>query len=162
MRPAWWSFLPNLWAVRPALAFAVMLVVISATAWWWQRSGERTQYAAIAQALVADHIHYAHTPDPFEIASADPGTVSSWFHDRVPFAVRVPQLSDGRLLGGRRCSPLGHLGAAVFYERAGKRFSLFTLAPSQYLSFYSFPRWRSPMGAGCTSWAPWRTWTPSR
>lgn len=128
VRPAWWSFLPHPWAVRSALAFAALLVVISGAGWWWTRSGERTPYAEITQALVADHIHYAYAPEPLEITSADPGAVSAWFQDRVPFAVRIPQLSHGRLLGGRRCSPLGRLGAAVFYERDGKRLSLFTLA----------------------------------
>lgn len=126
MRPAWWSFLPNSWAVRSALA--MLLVVISSTGWWWKRSGEPMRYAAITQALVAEHIHYTHTPDPLEITSADPGAVSAWFQDRVPFAVRIPQLNHGRVLGGRRCSPLGRLGAAVFYERDGRRVSLFTLA----------------------------------
>lgn len=119
---------PLPWVVRSALALAVLLVAISGAGWWWKRSEEQTPYTAITQALVADHIHYTHALDPLEITSADPATVSAWFQDRVPFAVRILQLSHGRLLGGRRCSPLGRLGAAVFYERDGRRVSLFTLA----------------------------------
>lgn len=128
MRPAWRSFLLHPWRVRPALALVVLLVVIIGAGWWWKRSGERMGYAAITQALVAEHIQYTHTPDSLEITSADPGAVSAWFQDRVPFAVRIPPLSHGRLLGGRLCTPLGRLGAAVFYERDGRRISLFTLA----------------------------------
>jgi anti-sigma factor RsiW len=128
VRPSRWSFLRRSWGVRPALALVLFLTVASVSGWWWQQSGEQERYEEIAQALVAEHIHYLYLPDALEIASADPATVTVWFQSRVPFPVRVPSLQDVRLLGGRLCSPLGHLGAVVFYEREGKRLSLFTLA----------------------------------
>jgi anti-sigma factor RsiW len=127
LRPVPWSFLRRPWAVHPVLAFALLLAVVS-TVWWWQREGEPKGYEEIAQALVAEHIHYLHQPDSLEVASADPSTVTGWFQSRVPFPVRVPSLQDVRLLGGRLCSPRGHLGAVAFYEHKKKRLSLFTLA----------------------------------
>jgi anti-sigma factor RsiW len=128
VRSSRWLFWRHPWGVRPGLALVLLFAVASVAGWWWQQSGERRQYKEIAQALVAEHIHYVYLPDALEIASADPVTITTWFQSRVPFPVHVPHLQDVRLLGGRLCSPLGYRGAVVFYEREGKRLSLFTLA----------------------------------
>ena len=125
--PSPWPFWRSSRAVKTALAFALILVMVGLARWWWQ-GRERSRHEEIAQALVADHIHYLQLPDALEIASADPALIADWFRERVPFPVQIPRLHDGRLLGGRLCSLLGHQAALVFYEREGKRLSLFTLA----------------------------------
>ena len=114
--------------VKMGLAFALILVVVGLASWWWQQHGAESGPEAIAQALVADHIHYLQELDALEIASADPTTIAEWFHERVPFPVQIPHLHEGRLLGGRLCTLLGRKAALVLYERGGKRLSLFTLA----------------------------------
>jgi anti-sigma factor RsiW len=113
--------------VKIGLASALLLVVVSLASWWWQQNAAKSRHEEIAQALVADHIHYLQEPDALEIASADPTTIAEWFHERVPFPVQIPHLNNGRLLGGRLCTLLGRKAALVLYERGGKRLSLFTL-----------------------------------
>lgn len=122
------SFRGSSRAVKIGLASALLLVVGGLASWWWQQNVTKSGYEEIAQALVADHIHYLQEPDVLEIASADPTAVAEWFHERVPFPVQIPHLHDGRLLGGRLCTLLGRKTALVLYERGGKRLSLFTLA----------------------------------
>lgn len=123
-----WSFLGKSPIVKTLLAFTSLLVVAGSASWWWQQNGAKSRHEEIAQVLVADHIHYLQVPDALEIASTDPAIIAAWFRERVPFPVQTPRFHDGRLLGGRLCSLLGHQAALVFYERGGKRLSLFTLA----------------------------------
>jgi hypothetical protein len=40
-------------------------------------------------------------PDPLQVASSDPGTVTAWFADRLPFPARIPDLRNPTLLAGR-------------------------------------------------------------
>lgn len=120
------SFLRRPWVMKAALV--TILAVAGVTGWLWQRGGEGQGDEEIAQVLVADHIHYLQVPDAIEISSADPAEVAAWFQDKVSFPVRIPHLNDTRLLGGRLCSLLGQQVALAFYEREGKRLSLFTLA----------------------------------
>ncbi len=131
--PSPWSFWGSSRAVKTVLTFALILVVVGLASWWWPHSRERSRHEEIAQALVADHIHYLQVPDALEIASTDPAIIADWFRDRVPFPVQIPRLNNGRLLGGRLCSLLGRQAALVFYERGGKRLSLFTLAADAVL-----------------------------
>jgi anti-sigma factor RsiW len=119
--------------VKTALAAVLVLAVASVAGWWWQRERAGKQ-EELAQVLVATHIHYLHVPDALEISSADPAIITHWFRDRVPFPVRIPQLNDVHLLGGRVCPLLGQQAALVFYECEGKRLSLFTLAGEATLS----------------------------
>lgn len=126
--PSPWLFWGFSRAVKMGLAFALILVVVGLASWWWQHSAERSRHEEIAQALVADHIHYLQVSDALEIASADPAFIADWFRDRVPFPVQIPRLNNGRLLGGRLCSLFGRQVALVFYEHGGKRLSFFTLA----------------------------------
>lgn len=126
--PPPWSFWGSSRAVKTVLTFALLLVVVGLASWWWRQGEERGRHEEIAQALVADHIHYLQVPDALEIASADPAILADWFRERVPFSVQIPRLHDGRLLGGRLCTLLGRKAALVLYERGGKRLSLFTLA----------------------------------
>jgi anti-sigma factor RsiW len=127
LQPSPWSFLRRPWVLRPVIAFALLLAVVS-VAWWWRDGGTQQRYEAIARALVADHMQSLHVSNLSDIASADPSTLAAWFQERVPFPVLIPQPRDVRLLGGRLCSLLGHHGAVVFYEHQGTRLSLFTMA----------------------------------
>jgi anti-sigma factor RsiW len=95
---------------------------------WWSQPEQQLGYEEIAQLLVAHHLHYLYTPDALEMASADPGTLSAWFHGRLPFPVPLPQPSQGRLIGGRLCPKPEHQAAVAFFEHKGKRLSLFTIA----------------------------------
>jgi hypothetical protein len=106
----------------------MLFVVVGLASWWWPHGGEKSRHEEIAQILVADHIHFLQVSDALEIASADPAVLVDWFQDRVPFPVQIPRLNNGRLLGGRLCSLFGRHASLVFYERGGKRLSLFTLA----------------------------------
>ena len=126
--PSPWSFWGSSRAAKIVPAFALLFVVVGLASWWWRHGGEKSRHEEIAQALVADHIHYLQAPDALEIASADPAILANWFQSRVPFPVQIPRLDDGRLLGGRLCSLLGRQAALVLYERGGKRLSLFTFA----------------------------------
>ena len=99
-----------------------------------ERREREGKHEELAQVLVATHIHYLHVPDALEISSADPAIITHWFRGRVPFPVRIPQLNDVHLLGGRVCPLLGQQAALVFYECEGKRLSLFTLVGEAILS----------------------------
>jgi len=55
-------------------------------------------------------------------------TLANWFRERASFPIQIPRLSNAHLLAGRLCSLFGQRVALVFYERGGKRLSLFTLA----------------------------------
>ncbi len=126
-RPSLWSSLRHAWTMKTALAFVLILAVTSVAGWWWQR-GREGKHEELTQVLVATHVHYLQVPDALEISSANPAIITSWFGSRVPFPVRIPQLHDVHLLGGRLCPLLGRQAALVFYECEGKRLSLFTLA----------------------------------
>lgn len=98
----------------------------------------------VTQALVADHLHFLHEPDPLEVASDDPETVGAWFGDKLPFPVRLPRLRTATLLGGRLCSLWGHKVALAFYEARGRRLSVFVADPA------ALPTTPSVAG-GCTT-----------
>jgi anti-sigma factor RsiW len=127
LRPSGWFVMRRPWAWHTALAAVLIVAVVGAMSWWLQRE-QRLGYEEIAQLLIAHHIHYLYTPDALEMASADPGALSAWFHNRIPFPVPIPHLSKGRLIGGRLCPMPEHQAAVAFFECAGKRLSLFTVA----------------------------------
>ncbi len=144
-RPSLWSSFCHAWTMKTALAFVLILAVTSVAGWWWQR-GREGKYEELAQVLVATHIHYLHVPDALEIASADPTIITHWFRGRIPFPVRIPQLNDVHLLGGRLSPLLGQPAALIFYECEGKRLSLFALAGEAILSGEKrqVPNWDTP------------------
>lgn len=132
-RPSLWSSLCHARTVKTALAVVLILAATSVAGRWWQRE-RQGKPEELAQVLVATHVHYLQVPDALEISSADPTIVTNWFRGRVPFLVKIPQLNDVHLLGGRLCPLLGQQAALVFYECEGKRLSLFTLAGEAILS----------------------------
>lgn len=127
-QPASRSIFHFSWTTNATLALVLFLAVSSVVSWVWHRGPGQARPEEIAQVLVADHIHFLQEPNALEISSADPAAVTAWFQSKVPFPVRIVPLHDARLIGGRLCSLLGQQAALVFYERRGKRLSLFTLA----------------------------------
>jgi hypothetical protein len=53
--------------------------------------------------------------------------VPAWFRDRLGFEVRVPALENAEFAGGRQCSVGRSEAAYLFYDRDGKRLSLFEI-----------------------------------
>lgn len=75
--------------------------------------------------IVADH---AITGADDRLESSDVAEVEAWLTARVAYAVMVPALSGGRIVGARTCvTPQGR-GAVVEYEIDGRRVSYFILA----------------------------------
>jgi len=108
-----------------ALAAALLAAVVGAR-WVLRPAGPGDR---VAEALVADHLHFLQVPDALEVVSDDPEQIAAWFADKVSFPVRVPRLSGATLLGGRFCSLWGHEVALTFYEAKGRRLSLFVTDP---------------------------------
>jgi anti-sigma factor RsiW len=91
--------------------------------------------------LAVDHVLRHRTLDPMSaladdharalgdahIASADPAAVSRWLAGQVHFAMLVPALPNGRLLGARLRVMDGRRGAAVQYEVNGVAVTYFVI-----------------------------------
>jgi hypothetical protein len=77
------------------------------------------------EALVADHLEYAHRNDRLQVASMSRSEVERWFESEVQLAVRLPELDGARLLGGRHCQVAGRSAALAFYDRGGEPVSVF-------------------------------------
>ena len=118
LRPSGWFVVrrPRVW--HAALA-AVLIVAVVGVIGWWSQPEQQLGYEEIAQLLVAHHLHYLYRPDALEMASADPGALSAWFHSRMPFPVPIPQLSQGRLIGGRLCPMPEHQARSRFLSVTG-------------------------------------------
>ncbi len=64
-------------------------------------------------------------------SASEVGDVPGWFEERLGYRVEVPELADQgyRLTGGRKCK-LGKCDAAyLFYEKEGRKASLFIVEP---------------------------------
>jgi anti-sigma factor RsiW len=79
----------------------------------------------VAEALVADHLHFLQEPNAVEIGSSDPDRLAVALGEKVGFPLAIPRLEGATLLGGRLCSLWGQKVALTFYEAHGKRLSLF-------------------------------------
>ncbi len=119
---------------------AVVLAAVVAAHWVLRPAGSGDR---VAEALVADHLHFLQVPDALEVVSDDPAQIAAWFADKVSFPVRVPRLSGATLLGGRFCSLWGHEVALTFYEVKGRRLSLFVTDPETLAG--------TPRPTGCSS-----------
>lgn len=61
------------------------------------------------------------------IVSGDAGAVARWLDDRVPFAVRVPDLPGAVLEGARLCLVQGERGAVVRFRLEGRPVSYYVM-----------------------------------
>ena len=122
------------------MGFAVLvacglLIALSGLVLWRETSRE----GYLVAALTEDHLLYATHSDPADFSSPEPNMVASWLSDRVDFAVEVPQFPGATLLGGRLSTLPDRRMAVTFYERAGRRVSLFQM-PAQGLATGSLRR----------------------
>ncbi len=111
---------------RWAVAFVVLTLAGLGLGglFWWR---EATRDGILVAALTEDHLLYDSNPSPAEFASPDPLAVAHWFAGKVDFAVSLPPLAGGELLGGRLCTLTDRRVALWIYERDGTRLSLFQL-----------------------------------
>lgn len=79
----------------------------------------------LVQELVADHRRYAPEAMPAEVASDDPDIVRRFFEGKLPFAPVVPSFEGAELIGGRLCRIEGRKVELLFYEKDGRRVSLY-------------------------------------
>jgi anti-sigma factor RsiW len=115
----------------PALVMGTAAVVLIAVgALRLMSSALRPTRNPVAEALVADHLHFLQVREAVEFASDDPARIAAWFADKVPFPVHVPAPRSATLLGGRLCSLWGHKIALAFYDVHGRRVSLFVADPT--------------------------------
>ncbi len=119
-----------------ALALVTVLFASLGGLWWWR---EVHHDGFLAAALAEDHLLYAARPDPAEYRSNDPAAVSSWFAERVDFAVGPMSLPSAELLGGRLCTLADRRAALWLYRSGDRRVSLFQMQ-AQGLPLGSFRR----------------------
>jgi anti-sigma factor RsiW len=100
------------WATAAAALAAAALVVL------WPAT-------PLVDLLAEDHLRYASARAPWQFELAAPDDAPARFAGRLPFAFRAPSLRGAALRGGRFCTLAGHPAAMLFYERAGRRPSLF-------------------------------------
>jgi anti-sigma factor RsiW len=90
------------------------------------RSWLETDYAgSLADELIADHMKYVPEAMPAEVASGEAEDVQRFFEGKVAFQPVVPSLEGASLLGGRLCRIRGYHEQLLFYERDGRKLSLY-------------------------------------
>ncbi len=102
-----------------------VLIAALAGGFWFNGQRARVMTPPIAAVLINDHAH--SLPVVTEIASPDYKVVQSWFQGKVDFSIRLPQLNDSGLVGGRLCNLQGRRAALVIYQQPQSRVSLFIL-----------------------------------
>ncbi|MFQ5767934.1 MAG: anti-sigma factor family protein, partial [Acidobacteriota bacterium] len=113
--------------VGSLLAAGAVLGLVSFMAARSRRPQAPSPTPNLVAAMLADHERYVPAHQPWEVASADAARIARWFDPRLPFQVSVPHLQGARLLGARRCTLAGRPTALMFYEKGGRRLSLFEL-----------------------------------
>jgi len=118
-----------------AIAFAALLVLLFfGAAWLVVSSGKRWRFSGPSEfALMAANTHLRHLRGqlPLEINSATPQQISSWFHDKLPFGVQLPnyqELSGQKKLyeleGARLVGYKNDYAAYVAYQMSERPISL--------------------------------------
>ena len=108
-----------------AAVIALAILGSSAAVLWLRREPARD--GLLVDALTEDHLLYAARSAPSEFPSQEPEALASWFAGRVDFAVSVPAFPGATLLGGRLCTLVDRRVALSFYQRDGRRVSLFQM-----------------------------------
>jgi len=112
----------------PALAAGV-LAVVGVLA--WVVLGPGGPEPGLAEALARDHASYLARTDAAQVRSNDPRAIETWFRGKLPFDLRLPELA-ALPSGARVCRVLDRRCALVFYEREGRRLSLFAFGPDDF------------------------------
>jgi anti-sigma factor (TIGR02949 family) len=112
------------WLVAPAVAAAMLLIVLFAGSRLWVPQAE------VVARLVDKHIAYAQLEEPAEFASADQRAVRDWFLRHAGLRVTVPDYSSAgiRLVGARIADVEERRAAYVLYEKGHTLLSVF-IAP---------------------------------
>ena len=102
----------------PSMAAAALLLLIVLP------GGQRLDSVDQIARLAADS-HMENMVAQFSAAEVE--DVPAWFRGRLGFEVRVPAMEGAELTGGRQCSVGPSEAAYLFYDRDGKRLSLFEI-----------------------------------
>jgi hypothetical protein len=108
--------------VMPGVVFASLLLALMLLHPFSTRLNSFEQIAMLAE---KDHLAgYA-----MEFRADRVNDISDWYRSKLDFEVRLPDLTNRglKLLGGRKCTLGGKDVAYLFYDKAGKRSSLFEL-----------------------------------
>src|SRR6202035_1325231 len=122
------------WSFQALAAAAVFGAVISSSV---MLTIERDNlHEDVAREVVAGHIRGLLAPQPFDVASSAPHTVTAWFTSHLPESPQVPDLAARCfvLLGGRVDVIDFDPVATRVYKHANHTVSLTTLPPGQSVS----------------------------
>jgi anti-sigma factor RsiW len=104
---------------------AIFAAAIVATAMLFMLTPRPRELAA---QLVGDHVLMTlDGATPLEVRGEDLPAIERWFAGKLDFALRLPALPGARIIGGRLCSIAGRRVALTFYEKDGRRLSLFVM-----------------------------------
>ena len=105
------------WVVGVFATLAAAVALLIGAALWISRgaSGPRPE-PSLLDDLVKDHRRYARSPNAVEYATGDRNLLARWFSSHLGYPIRLPELADARVVGGRTCSLRGHKAALAFYE----------------------------------------------
>lgn len=111
--------------ILPALIL-VFLILLTGSIFYFVSL--KQEHQSLASLLAEDHI--TNIPEAAQILSSEPRNVEDWFRGKVDFVVKVPELRDAKLIGGRLCRIKNNRIALLFYEKDGKPISLFVMDDS--------------------------------
>lgn len=123
--------------VRPGLAaadlvrgprFRRFLLALTGLVYFGPARGGRE--GTVATALVEDHIRYLQSAE--RVTSETPESLLADLGTYVDFPVRLPELPQGSLTGGRRCYLLGRRVALFFFDTPEGPVSYFALESSGF------------------------------
>lgn len=121
------------WLVRVAVGGASVVVaaaVVGGLAWREaptapQVEGQVAGLSEVGSPVVREAIDWHRRNVPVEVTGPYADVVGAWFGDKLPFAVRVPELEGGvSLLGARLGHIHQHEAAYIVYEVGGRKLSV--------------------------------------
>lgn len=103
-----------------AVAASLVVAFLAGRAWFGGSEPE-----SLAEELIADHMKYVPEAMAAQVTSSEPEHVRRFFEGKVPFEPVVPSLEGASLIGGRLCRIRGYYEQLLFYERGGRKVSLY-------------------------------------
>ncbi len=86
------------------------------------------QRQALAE-MIGDHVDITvKREEAFDVVGSDPQALAQSFKGKIDFALQIPRLPDGELVGARLCNIQGRGIPLASYELHGHRVSLFVAA----------------------------------
>src|SRR5262249_38975328 len=86
------------------------------------------QRQALAE-MIGGHVDITVKRDgAFDVVGSDPQELARSFRGRIDFALQIPRLPDGQLVGARLCNIQGRGIPLASYELHGRRVSVFVAA----------------------------------